>query len=239
MAESSTRTVERALSLLAVVCDRGRTTLAESARLVDLSPSTALRLLRTLESTGFVRKDADGSYRPGSRVVQLGTQALSNESLVGFCHTEMLDLVERTGESAYLSVEGHASTALYLAITEGTHSVRHASWVGRTIPLDGSAAGAALSGRTPTAGYVTVERGVESDVTAIAAPVRSGARIVAALSLVIPSYRMTDDLIASYGELLVAATDRLSSGLASYTGPTDNTPATVPDDAADLLEGRA
>jgi len=237
MAESSTRTVERALALLAVVCDRGRTTLAESARLVDLSPSTALRLLRTLESTGFVRKDVDGSYRPGSRVVQLGTQALSNESLVGFCHAEMLDLVARTGESAYLSVEGHASTALYLAITEGTHSVRHASWVGRTIPLDGSAAGAALTGRTPDAGYITVERGVESDVTAIAAPVRSGARVVAALSLVIPSYRMTDDLVVRYGELLVAATDRLSTDLASVGNVPAVTP--VPEDAADLLEDHA
>lgn len=234
MAESSTRTVERALALLAVVCDRGRTTLAESARLVDLSPSTALRLLRTLESTGFVRKDTDGSYRPGSRVVQLGTQALSNESLVGLCHVEMLELVERTGESAYLSVEGHASTALYLAITEGTHSVRHASWVGRTIPLDGSAAGAALTGRTPELGYTTVERGVESDVTAIAAPIRSGARVVAALSLVVPSYRMTAELIGRYGALLVAATDRISSNLGSAKQTTATT--TVPHNAADLLE---
>lgn len=235
MAESSTRTVERALSLLAVVCDRGSTTLAESARLVELSPSTALRLLRTLESTGFVRRDADGAYRPGSRVLQLGTQALSNESLVGFCRAEMLELVERTGESAYLSVEGHAATALYLAITEGTHSVRHASWVGRSIPLDGSAAGAALTGRAPEAGWATVERGVESDVTAIAAPIRSGARIVAALSLVVPSYRMTTELTGYYGELLVAATGRLSHDLAAH-GAIPEPPAAVPDDAADLLE---
>lgn len=236
MAESSTRTVERALSLLAVVCDRGRTTLGESARLVELSPSTALRLLRTLEATGFVRRDVDGSYRPGSRVVQLGTQALSTESLVGFCHAEMLDLVDRTGESAYLSVEGHASTALYLAITEGTHSVRHASWVGRSIPLDGSAAGAALTGRAPEGGYATVERGVESDVTAIAAPIRSGARIVAALSLVVPSYRMTAELTEYYGGLLVAATDRLSHDLASDGAAPERAATVIPDDVADLME---
>jgi IclR family acetate operon transcriptional repressor len=234
MAESSTRTVERALALLAVVCDRGRTTLGESARLVALSPSTALRLLRTLESTGFVHKDADGTYRPGSRVVQLGTQALSNESLVGFCRAEMLELVEQTGESVYLSVEGHAATALYLAITEGTHSVRHASWVGRTIPLVGSAAGAALTGFTPDLGYTTIERGVESDVTAIASPIRSGARVVAAMSLVVPSYRMTDELITRYGELLVAATVRLSTALASVS--VSAPPTTVPEDAAGLLE---
>src|SRR5439155_1725294 len=82
-----------------------------------------------------------------------------------------------------LSVEGHADTALYISIVEGTHSVRHASWVGRTVPLDTSAAGHALRGRVPAEGYVIVERGVEADVTAIACPVHSEARIVAALSL--------------------------------------------------------
>ncbi|WP_035781011.1 helix-turn-helix domain-containing protein, partial [Arthrobacter sp. H14] len=80
MADASTRTVERALSLLGTVCDRGSVTLADAARGVDLSASTALRLLRTLEAAGFVRKDDDG-YRPGMRIVQLGAQALSHESL--------------------------------------------------------------------------------------------------------------------------------------------------------------
>ncbi|HSP75992.1 MAG TPA: helix-turn-helix domain-containing protein, partial [Cryobacterium sp.] len=46
MAESSTRTVERALDLLAVICDADGLTLSESSRAVDLAPSTALRLLR-------------------------------------------------------------------------------------------------------------------------------------------------------------------------------------------------
>ena len=192
MAEPSTRTVERALALLATICDRGGANLADSARECDLAPSTALRLLRTLESTGFVSKEeVGGTYRPGSRLIQLGAQALSNESLVDFAKPVMEKLVAETGESAYLSVEGHAGTALYISIVEGTHSVRHASWVGRTVPLDISAAGHALRGRVPDEGYVIVERGVEADVTAIACPVYSEARIVAALSLVVPSYRLT------------------------------------------------
>ena len=59
----------------------------------------------------------------------------------------MEELATETGESVYLSVEGHAATALYIGIVEGTHSVRHASWVGRTVPLDTSAAGHALRGK--------------------------------------------------------------------------------------------
>lgn len=213
MAEPSTRTVERALALLATICDRGRANLADSARDCDLPPSTALRLLRTLETTGFVTKEEFGTYRPGSRIIQLGAQALSNESLIALAKPLMEQLVVDTGESAYLSVEGHRGTALYISIVEGTHSVRHASWVGRTVPLDRSAAGHALRGRTPDSGYVIVERGVEADVTAIACPVYSEARIVAALSLVVPTYRLTAEDAAEYGRLLTSAAAGVSAQL--------------------------
>ena len=217
MAEASTRTVERALALLATVCENGATNLVDSARECELAPSTALRLLRTLETTGFVSRDESGTYRPGGRIIQLGAQALSNESLIDLAKPTMDTLVEETGESAYLSVKGHGHTALYLNIVEGTHSVRHANWVGRTVPLDKSAAGHALRGDVPADGYVVVERGVEADVTAIAAPVLSEARIVGALSLVIPSYRLTAPETARYGQMLVSAAADVSARL---SGPT-------------------
>lgn len=220
MAEPSTRTVERALALLATICDRGGANLADSARECGLAPSTALRLLRTLENAGFVSKAEDGgTYRPGSRLIQLGAQALSNESLVDISRPVMEKLVAETGESAYLSVEGHAGTALYISIVEGTHSVRHASWVGRTVPLDISAAGHALRGRVPDDGFVIVERGIEADVTAIACPVYSGSRVIAALSLVIPSYRLNGSQAALYGRTLTSAAAELSSGLSRPKSP--------------------
>lgn len=213
MAESSTRTVERALLLLSVICERGNVNLADSSRAAELAPSTALRLLRTLEAGGFVRRDDAGDFRPGSRIIQLGAQALSNERLVTLCRQTMDDLVRATGESAYLSVEGHDGTALYIAIVEGTHSVRHTSWVGRTIPLRSSAAGQVLAGDVPAEGYVVVQRGVERDVTAIAAPIRSQRRVVAALSLLIPSYRVTDMDVLRHGRLLVEGATDVSAQL--------------------------
>ena len=138
---------------------------------------------------------------------------MSNESLIDLAKPTMEKLVAETGESAYLSVEGHGATALYIGIVEGTHSVRHTSWVGRTVPLDKSAAGRALRGRVPDVGYVVVERGVEADVTAIACPVYSQARIVAAMSLVIPSYRLTKGQAAEYGRMLTLATGDVSAQL--------------------------
>jgi len=213
MAESSTRTVERALNLLAVICDRSKLNLSEASRAVDLSPSTALRLLRTLEASGFVHKDSDGTYGPGSRLIQLGAQSLSTESLITLCRTEMEELVEQTGESVYLSVQAHRATALYIAIVEGTHSVRHSSWVGRVIPMDSSASGHVLAGQTPAEGYVALEHGIEADVTAIAAPIYSEHRVVASMSIVVPSYRVHATDVARFGAALVAATSRVSAGL--------------------------
>jgi DNA-binding IclR family transcriptional regulator len=210
--------VERALILLANICDHGSMNLVESARQAELAPSTALRLLRTLENTGFVRRDDMGNFRAGGRVIQLGAQSLSSESLIDICRETMEDVSATTGESVYLSVEGHARTVLYIAIVEGTHSVRHTSWVGRTIPLESSAAGQVLRGSVGEAGYTVVERGVESDVTAIAAPIRSNHRIIAALSIVVPSYRITDDDVDRYGELLVAESTRISAGLSGADG---------------------
>jgi DNA-binding IclR family transcriptional regulator len=213
MSEPSTRTVERALSLLADVCEKGSTSLADAARAVDLAPSTALRLLRTLEASGFVRRDAEGGYRAGSRLMQLGARALGDESLIDVCHDEMTALEAATGESVYLSVEGHADSALYIAIVEGSHSVRHANWVGRTISLDGSAAGVVLRGETPEAGFVVMERGIERDVTAVAAPITAAGRVVAALSILVPTYRMSEASALECGALLAAAARRLSAGL--------------------------
>jgi IclR family acetate operon transcriptional repressor len=208
-----TRTVERALAIVAAIGEHRALTLADCSRACDLAPSTALRLLRTLESAGFVRRGDDSLYRPGPRLVQLGAHVLSSDSLVDICRPVMEQLAAGTGESTYLSVEGHGSTALYISIVDGTHSVRHTSWVGRTIPLACSAAGQALRGELPASGFATVEAGIESDVTALAAPIRSVHRIVAALSLVVPSYRLTDRITAKYGRLLASAADEVSAQL--------------------------
>lgn len=221
MAESSTRTVERALALLATICERGGANLADTARECDLPPSTALRLLRTLEATGFVsREEPGGTYRPGARLIQLGAQALSSASLIDLARPAMEQLVADSGESVYLSVEGHADTALYIAIMEGTHSVRHTSWVGRTVPLARSAAGRALRGDVPESGFVVVERGVEPDVTAIAAPVRSEARIVAAMSVVVPSYRLTKKQTVAYGRMLARSAGVVSARVSRSSNTT-------------------
>lgn len=212
--EGSTRAVDRALALLAEVCTHEAPTLADCARRTALPTSTALRLLRTLESSGFVLREPSGRFTAGPRLVQLGALAYGRQPLVAEAEPAMRRIVDECGESTYLAVPGPAGTALYVGMVEGTYSVRHASWVGRTVALEGTAVGAAMHGWTGPDGFVALRSAVEVDVAAVAAPLRraGGARtsavagapgpVVGALTVVGPSYRLDDDRLHEVGRIV-------------------------------------
>ena len=205
------------MDLLAEVCDQGEISLADCARRAGLAPSTALRLLRTLEASGLVSRDDRGLFQAGLRLIQLGAAALGRQSLVARAEPAMRRIVEGCGESTYLCLPGPADTAVYAGMVEGLHSVRHTSWVGRSIPLHGSAAGAALRGEVGRNGYAVMRSAVEPDVSAVAAPVyRSGVggTAVAAISVVGPTYRIDDAQAAAIGDLVVIEATVLSQPFA-------------------------
>jgi IclR family transcriptional regulator, acetate operon repressor len=212
-ANVSTRTVGRALALLAEVSIAAGPTLSECARRTGLAPSTALRLLRTLEASGFVHRASSGTFHPGPRLVQLGALALARDSLVALVRPGLQRIVERTGESAYFVVRGAADTAMYLAMVEGTHAVRHTSWVGRAIALEDLAVALALDGAVPPSGYVAQRDRIEPDVTAIAAPIRWAGGIAGALNLLGPTFRIDEATMHDYGAIVAGEAQALGRTL--------------------------
>lgn len=212
---SSTRTVERALGLLAEVCAEGAIGLTDCARRAKLPPSTALRLLRTLENADFVARDERGLYRAGPRLIQLGAVALGRESLVSVAEPALQRVVASTGESAYVSVLGPGQTALYVGVVESTRAIRHTSWVGRTVPLERTAVGAALRGAIPKAGYVARRSSVEPDVTAVAAPIRRPGGVAGAISVVGPTYRIDDRKMHAFGRIVSREASVITEQLAA------------------------
>jgi IclR family acetate operon transcriptional repressor len=213
---SSTRTVERALALLSEVCTRDAVTLTECARQTGLPSSTALRLLRTLESAGYVRRDDDGgSFSAGPRMIQLGATALGRNELARLARPALDRIGTATRESAYLSIEGIDHTAVYIAQVEGTHAVRHSSWIGRAVPMKGLAVGQVLRGEIPQEGYVAGRDRLEPDVTAIVAPVRYPGGIAGALSVLGPTYRIDADTMHAYGRIVATEAAELSAQLGS------------------------
>lgn len=210
---ASTRTVERALALLSVVITASPISLTECARRTALPTSTALRLLRTLEAAGFVSRDDEGAFLAGPRMIQLGATAVGRHELTRLAAPGLDRIVAATGESAYLAVRGVGATALYVAQAEGTHAIRHTSWVGRSVPMEGLAVGRVLCGDVPVEGYVAERDLLEPDVTAIVAPISYPGGIIGALSVLGPTYRIDDAAMHRYGATVAAESARISARL--------------------------
>jgi DNA-binding IclR family transcriptional regulator len=221
------RAVQRAFDLLALVgASATAATLSELARDSALPVSTVARLLATLEKTEFVQRDAEGRYRPGLRLVQVGLSSLRRFSIYEMAEAHLRHLSDITSETANLAVRADAENAIYLRQVVSPRSIHHASWLGRMLPLKRTAVGAALMGLADGKGYVARSNTLDPDVTAIAAPVRGpNGQIVAAFSITGPSFRMNDRVIQSYGSLLVAQANRASAELGAPTAPAAAAPA--------------
>lgn len=209
---AETRTVIRALTLLDVVAGTdGGCTLSEAARAVELSPSTAMRLLNTLQAHGYLSRDGDGRFGAGPTLLRVGANALRRDPLYERAAPYLAGLAERTGETANLGIRDGRS-AVYLRSAPSPQAVRHVSWIGRGVPLSGTALGAALRDDVGEQGYAVV---VEQEVSAVAAPVRGDdGRVVAALSITGPSFRFTEADLQRCGEAVREGAEHLAADLA-------------------------
>jgi DNA-binding IclR family transcriptional regulator len=189
------------------------------AALVDataLSRPTAHRLAVALEAHGLVRRDDDGRFSLGLRLVGLGHAAA--EAIPGWldARAELAWLRERTGESVQLFVrDGDARVCV--ESLEAPHELRTIVPVGARLPLDAGSGAKALAATSPSAGgpgwFESVgER--QAGVASVSAPVRGpGGRVVAALSVSGPVDRITRHPGDRYGALVVEAAGRVESHL--------------------------
>jgi IclR family acetate operon transcriptional repressor len=197
------RAVQRAFDLLALVGAQSAPTLSELARASALPVSTVARLLATLERAGFVHRNGENRYAPGTRLVQIGVSAMRSLSVYELCEPHLRRLSEASGETANLAVRVDAANAVYLRQVVSPHSIHHASWLGRMLPLRKTAIGSAILGRAGAKGYVVRRDTLERGVTAVAAPVRgAGGGIVAGFSITGPSYRIGEKEVQRFGALV-------------------------------------
>jgi IclR family acetate operon transcriptional repressor len=222
-AEESVRSVHRAFSILtAFGPEQPRASLSRLARQSGLPVTTVSRLLATLESLGFVRRLEDGTYGLGVRLLQLGFAARQTFDIIDLAEPLLAEVNRITGENTNLAIRSDEDSFIYIRQLLTRHPVRHASWVGRTQPIVGTANGAALKGEVGPPGYVATRKTIEPDISAVGAP-RRGPRgeVVAAISVTAPTYRTSDDRLAEYGRLVVDVATRLSSliGAGKSEGP--------------------
>jgi len=95
----------KGLRVLSVFSERRPTwRITDIATEVSLPLPTAYRIVMTLTSEGYLEHLPSGEYRPGVRVLTLGTAALRSLDLVELATPRLQELANRTGETVNLAV---------------------------------------------------------------------------------------------------------------------------------------
>ncbi|MFV0333377.1 MAG: IclR family transcriptional regulator [Tropicimonas sp.] len=121
--------------------------LGQIAERVSLPRSTVQRIVGALQREGFVISDASGGgLRLGPALNSLSEAAQYN--IVEHCRLLLTELVQKTGETADLSVLRGAGM-IFLDQVAGTHRLRTVSAVGEAFPLTSTANGRACLAMLP------------------------------------------------------------------------------------------
>jgi DNA-binding IclR family transcriptional regulator len=190
-------------------------TLAELVDATALSRATAHRLAVALEAHGMVRRDEDGRFCLGLRLIGLGHEAAEAVPLWAAARPALAWLHDETGESVQLFVRDGDARVCVESI-ESARELRTIVPVGARLPLAVGSAGRVLDGDGRPWVASVGER--EAGVASVSAPVhdRRG-RVAAAVSVSGPIQRLTRRPGQKYGDLVARAAAQVEH--ASNTGP--------------------
>lgn len=143
-AGTSVQAIDRCIAVLSAVAAADGLTLTDLAQRAGLVPSTAHRILSTLEAHHFVFHDEQrGLWLIGVRAFEVGTAFLRNRRLAGIGRVVMHALMERTGETVNLGIEDGGEVvfisqveshgALRAFFRAGSRAAIHASGVGKAL----------------------------------------------------------------------------------------------------------
>lgn len=144
------RSLLRALNILKTLAGTGDgMTLADVAQIVGLAPSTAHRLLTTLESERFVRFDAEQHHwQIGVQAFTVGNAFARNRDVVAIARPYLRRLMEESGETAnlYLAIDGEA---ICMAQVECRQMMRAIARPGGRVLMHCSGVGKAILAHVP------------------------------------------------------------------------------------------
>jgi DNA-binding IclR family transcriptional regulator len=145
MSVPRTQSLTRAIALLRAMArfPRGVTT-AELARVTELPPATAGRLLATLEDAGLAERGDEG-WSIGRELVRIAQRSEPQRALARSAQPVLAKLAAAAKESAMLGVPRGRARVVVVAQADGPRLLGITNWVGRTIDdLHASAAGKLL-----------------------------------------------------------------------------------------------
>ena len=138
------QSVDRALTILAVLARLGQAGVSEIAAELGVHKSTAFRLVTTLESHEIVEQTEDrGKYRLGMGLLRLAGASSARLEVVQEARPVSRRLAAESGETVNLAVLSERS-ALYVDQVGGGSGLPSHNWVGQHIPLHATSNGKVL-----------------------------------------------------------------------------------------------
>ncbi len=144
VAAPGVQSVDRALTIMAILARLGEAGVTEIAGELGVHKSTAFRLVATLESHGMVEQNEErGKYRLGVGVLRLAGATTARLDVVQEARPICRKLAADSGETVNIAVLSDMS-ALYLDQVAGQSALQSHNWVGQHIPLHATSNGKVL-----------------------------------------------------------------------------------------------
>ncbi|MBI2169394.1 MAG: IclR family transcriptional regulator [Actinobacteria bacterium] len=183
--------LDKSIAVLEAVHDGGAISLAELVERTRLSRPTAHRLASALEAHRLLRRDGDGRYRLGMRLVAWGSAAGGEAGLLDAASPVLVDLRDQTGESTQLYVRDGDARVCVASLERREGGLRDAVPTGAVLSLRLGSGGKALRGEVADPGWAESVAEREAGVASVSAPVRDAAgRVIAAVSISGPIERL-------------------------------------------------
>jgi DNA-binding IclR family transcriptional regulator len=188
MGETDVPGLERGIAILRLF-RRDRTRLAppEVASELGIPRSTVHRLLRSLETLGLLKEDANGGFALGAGVLALGFEYLASLDLAEVAGPVLAKLRDQIGCSTHLAVLDRANV-VFIARYPARAAVSSSFGVGFTVPARRAVIGRLLLGEQLPGGYgvsdsMSAGSLFPKGMVAISAPIRGAdGTVIAAIN---------------------------------------------------------
>jgi DNA-binding IclR family transcriptional regulator len=176
--------------------EAGPRSLNDLVATTGIARATTHRLAVAMEAHGMVRRDDEGRFALGLRLLPLADLA----------RPALERLRDETGESVQLYVAQNGARVCVLAL-DSPHGLRTIVRLGESLPLDRGSAGRVLSGQPVGArGWIESVEEREAGVASVSAPVFDAhGGVIAAVSVSGPVQRTTRTPGKKYGAACVSA----------------------------------
>lgn len=218
----SVQAVVKAIDLLEALAQGGESpSIVVLEKKLGLSHNKAFRLLATLEDKGLVeRNKVNNTYNLGLQAFEMAQHILKSDNLIRMAHPIMVELARKLDEAIYFTVANN-NEVLFLDMVDSFQQIKTADLVGKRFPFFTNAAGkviksvsslnlsvrASKKSGIKDAQQLEVEldeirrKGVAVDfnglgegICTVAVVIRDYAgKVVGALTLLAPSFRMLQD----------------------------------------------